>query len=68
MDRRVEQRPVAMVSESLARELWNEPSAALGKYVRPYPNGLWREVVGVVSDMRDDGLHKKATTSVYGRS
>ena len=60
-----EQRPVAMVSESLARELWNEPSAALGKYVRPYPNGLWREVVGVVSDMRDDGLNKKATTSVY---
>ena len=35
-----EQRPVAMVSESLARELWNEPSAALGKHVRPYQNGV----------------------------
>ncbi len=60
-----EQRPVAMVSESLARELWNEPSAALGKHVRPYQKGSWREVVGVLSDMRDDGLNKKAATAVY---
>ena len=30
-----EQRPVAMVSENLARELWSEPAAALGKHVRP---------------------------------
>jgi predicted permease len=60
-----EQRPVAMVSESLARELWNEPAAALGKHVRPYQKGEWREVVGVLSDMRDDGLNKKAATAVY---
>ena len=60
-----EQRPVAMVSENLARELWNEPSAALGKHVRPYQNGAWREVVGVVSDMRDDGLDKKPASAVY---
>jgi len=60
-----EQRPVAMVSESLARELWNDPSAALGKHVRPYQNGAWREVVGVLSDMRDDGLNKKPATAVY---
>jgi predicted permease len=60
-----EQRPVAMVSESLARELWNEPSAALGKHVRPYQNGAWREVVGVLSDMRDDGLNKKPGAVVY---
>ena len=42
-----EQRPVAMVSENLARELWSEPAAALGKRIRPYQNGAWREVVGV---------------------
>jgi predicted permease len=60
-----EQRPVTMVSESLARELWNEPSAALGKHVRPYQNGAWREVVGVLSDMRDDGLNKKPASAVY---
>ena len=60
-----ELRPVAMVSENLARELWGEPSAALGKFVRPYPTSLWREVVGVVSDMRDDGLNQKAPTVAY---
>ena len=60
-----DQRPVAMVSENLAREFWNEPSAALGKHVRPYPKGAWREIVGVVSDMRDDGLNKKAASAVY---
>jgi putative ABC transport system permease protein len=58
-------RPVAMVSENLARELWGQPAAALGKHLRPNPNGVWREVVGVVSDMRDDGLNKKASTVAY---
>jgi predicted permease len=58
-------RPVAMVSENFARELWGEPHAAIGKRIRPYPTGVWREVVGVVSDMRDDGLNKKPTTVAY---
>ncbi len=60
-----ELRPVAMVSENLARELWGDPSAAIGKRVRPYAKGGWREVVGVLSDMRDDGLHQKAPTVAY---
>jgi predicted permease len=60
-----ELRPVAMVSENLARELWGEPSAAVGKWIRPYTTGSWREVVGVVSDTRDDGLHQKAPTVAY---
>jgi len=58
-------RPVTMVSASLARELWGHPSAAIGKRVRPYPKAIWREVVGVVSDMRDDGLNEKATATAY---
>jgi predicted permease len=58
-------RPVAMVSESLARELWGQPESAIGKRIRPYPQGAWREVVGVVTDMREDGLHQKATTAAY---
>jgi len=58
-------RPVAMVSENLARELWGQPSAALGKRIRPYAKGAWREVIGVVGDMRDDGLNKPATTVAY---
>ena len=58
-------RPVAMVSESLARELWGQPAAAIGKRIRAYPQGAWREVIGVVTDMREDGLHRKATTTAY---
>ena len=57
--------PVAMVSENLARELWGEPGAAIGKRIRPYPSSAWREVVGVVGDMRDDGLDEKATATAY---
>ncbi len=60
-----EARPVAMVSENLAREFWGTPAAALGKRVRPFVDGAWREVVGVVGDMRDDGLHVKAPAVAY---
>jgi predicted lysophospholipase L1 biosynthesis ABC-type transport system permease subunit len=54
-----------MLSETLARELWSSPAAAIGKQVRPYLKGPWREVVGVVSDMRDDGVHEKAPAAAY---
>ena len=58
-------RPVAVVSEALAREHWREPSQAIGKRVRGDQDTPWREVVGVVGDERDDGLDKPATPIVY---
>jgi len=57
--------PVVMVSEGLAREMWGSPPAALGKRVRETNKGAWREVVGVVADVHDDGLDKSAPTIVY---
>jgi len=60
-----DKRPVAMVSENLARELWGQPSAALGKRVRESLKTDWREVVGVVSDERDEGVDKKAPTVAF---
>jgi putative ABC transport system permease protein len=57
-----EKREVAMVTENLARELWKEPAAAIGKRVRESLKGPWREVVGVVADQRDDGVDQKAPT------
>jgi predicted permease len=60
-----DRRAVAMVSENVARELWHEPSAALGKRIRPYPKSSWREVVGVVSDTRDDGVNKNSPGVAY---
>ena len=60
-----ETRPVVLVSEALARELWRDPAAALGKQIRESPKGPWREVVGVVGNERDDGVDQKATATVY---
>jgi len=60
-----EKHPVAMVSEALAREMWGQPSSALGKRIRENNSSEWREVVGVVGDVRDEGLDKPAPTSVY---
>jgi hypothetical protein len=58
-------RPVAIVSENLARELWGEPAAALGKRIREFPAAPWREIVGVAGDVHDNGVHLKAPTIVY---
>jgi hypothetical protein len=55
--------PVALVSENMARELWGDPQAAIGKIRdnrRP-----WREVVSVV-DERVDG-ESEGPTMVCGR-
>src|SRR4030095_5664692 len=56
--------PVIVISETLAREYWGEPSRALGKRVRGYALP-WYEIVGVVGDERDDGLNQPATAIVY---
>jgi putative ABC transport system permease protein len=60
-----ERRPVAMVSENLARELWQDPQRAIGKQIREDLSGPWREVIGVVGDEREDGVQEKAPTVAY---
>jgi predicted permease len=57
--------PVAMVSENLARELWQTPTAALGKRIRVGDIDDWREVVGVVSNVYDEGLNHEPSKCVY---
>jgi predicted permease len=60
-----EKRSVALVSDSLAREYWHDPAAALGKQIRVGSTDDWREVVGVVRDMYDDGVNNPPPPSVY---
>ena len=55
-----EKRPVAMVTENMAGELWGSPAAAIGKRIRETLKAPWREVVGVATDERDDGVNRKA--------
>jgi predicted permease len=57
--------PVAIVSENLARELWHDPRAAVGKRIRVTVQDDWREVIGVVADVRDDGVPVKPPATVY---
>ncbi|MBM3727158.1 MAG: ABC transporter permease [Acidobacteria bacterium] len=54
-----------VVSENLAREVWGSPREALGKRVRPSLNHEWSEVIGVMADLRDDGLREEAPRSLY---
>ena len=58
VDDRQTSEPVAIVSESLARQLWPSGGALGGRvrYVEPRPSGApeipWRRVVGIVADAR----------------
>jgi putative ABC transport system permease protein len=57
---------VAIVSQNLAREMWGGASAAIGKRIRQgYKNDPWREIVGVVADVYDNGVQAKAPAFAY---
>jgi len=58
-------RLVAIVSKNVAIEQWGSPEAALGQRVRPDPNASWREVIGVVEDVREDGVHMPPPPIAY---
>jgi predicted permease len=59
------QTPVALVSENMAREVWRDPRVAVGKRIRSSLTDDWREVIGVIADLRDDGIDQKAPAIVY---
>ena len=58
-------RPVVMISENLAREIWGSPSAAIGKQLREFSAMPWHEVIGVIQDVRERGVQEKAPAIVY---
>jgi predicted permease len=57
--------PVALVSENLAREYWQTPQNALGKRIRVTTAEDWREIVGVVANVHDDGVNQDTPSTVY---
>jgi predicted permease len=60
-----ELRDVAMVSENFARESWGSAAAAIGKRIRQFSNMPWVEVIGVVQDVRHNGVDESAPAIVY---
>ena len=59
-------RRVVIISENLARELWGTPQQAMGKRLRAsLPASPLFEVIGVVQDVRDNGVHQPAPAIVY---
>jgi hypothetical protein len=61
-------RDVVIVSNNLARELWGEPSAALGKQIRIGRGGLLHEIIAVVGDVYDSGVDQPPPAIVYWRA
>jgi predicted permease len=58
-------RRFALVSENLAREIWGSPPNALGKRFVEIPGRPWYEVIGVVQDVRENGVDQNAPATVY---
>jgi len=56
---------IVVVSESLAREYWGTPDAAIGQRVRPMEGRPWSQVIGVVGDVHEDGLDQAVVPLAY---
>jgi putative ABC transport system permease protein len=58
---------VVVVSEEFARQLAAEPAAAVGLRIRfaIYDDDAWREVIGVVQSIHEEGLYEEPPAMVY---
>jgi MacB-like periplasmic core domain len=64
-DETYDKRPVAIISENFAREYWGSPQNALGKEIRVSSKDDWRQIIGVVGNIRDGGMSQDALSVVY---
>jgi predicted permease len=60
-----EQRNVALVSASFARESWGTIEGAVGKRIDVGNDESWQEVIGVVADVFNDGVDRPAPPTIY---
>lgn len=54
-----------MVSENFARENWGSAPAAIGKRARQFSSMPWQVVIGVVQDVRHNGVDETAPEIIY---
>src|SRR5687768_17652519 len=55
----------ALPISGVAQREWGSPSAAVGKRMRRSAREPWIEVIGVVDDVRHDGLEQPAPDTAY---
>lgn len=61
-----QRQPVTVVTENFAREYWGDPGAAIGRRISSGMTAAgWREIIGVVGNIRDDGVAEEPTSTVY---
>jgi predicted permease len=60
-----ERTKVVVVTESFATEYWDSPAAAIGKRIRQAPKDPWREIVGVVGNVHDEGVDQEVSDVVF---
>jgi predicted permease len=57
--------PQVIISEDFAREYWNSAQDAIGKRIRVTTNDPWHEIIGVVADVRGNGVSQPPTSTAY---
>jgi len=58
-------RPVGILSENLARECCGSAQAAIGQHFREFDSMPWHEVIGVVQDVRMNGVSDPPPAVAY---
>jgi predicted permease len=60
-----DRRPVGLITENLAVRHWGSPAGAVGRRIRHSTEDPWREVIGVVGNVRDAGITSEAPGVAY---
>lgn len=59
-------RRLVVISENLALEYWDTPEKAVGRRIKSFGDAPgWQEIVGVVGNVRADGLNHPAPALLY---
>lgn len=56
---------VVVVTENFATQYWDDPAGAIGRRIREGREQPWREIIGVVGNVHDNGSNRPAVATIY---